>query len=129
MAKRIKLDNRGINLVMASGPVTAATAAAASSVASKISEKAKGGETVPVTIRPRGVTLRRDFIPRTAFDVTLAHPAGIGIEAKRSPLTRAASASGLEVNGDLNDLVDYVTKSGKKRKATRAQVANWTRGR
>lgn len=30
--------------------------------------------------------------------------------------------------GDGDELVDYVTKSGKSRKATRAQVANWTRG-
>lgn len=45
-------------------------------------------------------------------------------------LTRAASECGLEVSasGGSGRLLDYVTKSGKKRKATAAQVANWTRG-
>jgi len=30
--------------------------------------------------------------------------------------------------GSDDELVDYTTKSGRTRKATRAQVANWTRG-
>lgn len=50
------------------------------------------------------------------------------VEARTGNLARALDA----VMGDAQDelqLVDYTTRSGKKRKATRRQVANWTRGR
>lgn len=67
---------------------------------------------------------------RARSSVILAHPAGLAVQAKRGALSRAASAAGLELGGESpDDLIEYTTKAGVKRMATRAQVANWTRGR
>lgn len=46
-------------------------------------------------------------------------------QARDGALTRAAQAVGLEVQ----QVLLYTTKAGKTRKATAAQIANWTRGR
>lgn len=47
----------------------------------------------------------------------------------RPHLRPAADMFNRDTSGpDPSELIDYVTKSGKVRKATRAQVANWTRG-
>lgn len=58
--------------------------------------------------------------------VATSDPAGRLIEAKTGNLARALDAIGGA--SEETRLVDYVTKSGKKRKATQRQVDNWTRG-
>lgn len=92
---KIRRDPKGIAQVLAGAEVAAVTQATASGVGAGISEDADG-EPVEVLVRPRiasGGKLSR----RTAYDVTLAHPAGLRIEAKRGTLVRAASSAGLEV--------------------------------
>lgn len=129
MVSKLKLDHAGIAEILASDELAGVVGAAADRVAGSISESVRSGEPLPVVVDDLGVTGRR--APRVTFAVTLAHAAGIGKEAKYGLLTGAAAAAGLEVGDgspDPNELVDYTTKAGKKRKATRAQVANWTRG-
>jgi len=121
-ASKLRLDRPGIVEMLRSAGVAAAIEGAAESVARNVSESARNGDPIPVKVG----TYVTD---RAAAGVTMAHPAGLGIEAKRGSLSRAASAAGLEVNGEgAEQLLDYVTKSGKKRKATQAQVDNWSRG-
>ena len=50
------------------------------------------------------------------------------VEAHTGNLARALDASGFTVE-DPDELIDYVTRSGKTRKATRRQVEHWTRGK
>ena len=122
MAQKLRLDSAGIAEMLRSADVALAISEAAEGVAGSVHEVAHGGEVVPVRVDEYTTD-------RAAAGVTMAHPAGLGIEAKRGSLSRAAEANGLEVHGESpDDLIDYVTRSGKKRKATRAQVANWTRG-
>jgi hypothetical protein len=94
---KIKLDHLGIGQVLSSAPVQMEVSAAAASVAAKVNERAKDGTPIPVKTYNYRARLRRDTIPRAAAAVVMAHPAGLPIEAKRSPLTRAASASGLQL--------------------------------
>lgn len=125
----IRLDSAGIAAVLQSAPVEAAVRQAAAAVAANASGETASGEPVPVETRERTASGGRLRSPRLAVDVMLAHPAGIRVEAKRGTLARAAAAAGLEVkSAPESDLVEYVTKAGKKRMATRAQVAAWTRG-
>lgn len=92
----IRLNSAGIAAILASPEVAAMTGSAASAVASSIHETARGGEEVPVLVRSRTAVGSR-LSERTAYDVTLAHPAGLGIQATRGTLTRAAAEAGLEV--------------------------------
>ncbi|WGH21359.1 hypothetical protein SEA_EMOTION_10 [Arthrobacter phage Emotion] len=90
MAAKIKLDRAGMAAMLKSGPVAAEIADAADDVASRIYEDASGE---PVEVLSGG-HMHSD---RAAAHVTLAHPAGLRIEAKRGTLARAAASAGLEV--------------------------------
>jgi len=97
MAKpKIKLDRRGIGAVLAGGEVTGVIADLGEDVASRVYEDSHDG-IVPVDATPYRARLRGDTVPRAAVAVTMAHPAGMAIEAKRGSLVAAASAAGLEV--------------------------------
>lgn len=96
MANKIRLDNRGIGEVLDSAPVYAEVQRLASSVKGTISATA-GGETIPVTLRTRVAAGGRLRSPRRAIDVTLAHPAGLRVEALRGPLARGAASAGLQM--------------------------------
>ena len=124
MAARLRLDHAGIEEMLKSAEVAGVIDDAAAAVASGVSETARDGQAVPVEVDSYTTD-------RAAAGVTMAHPAGLGIEAKRGTLSRAAAAAGLEVSAgaEASQLLDYVTASGRRRKATRAQVDNWTRGR
>ena len=120
---QLRLDSPGILEMLQSSDVALVIAEAAESVASGVRETAHGGETIPVVVDEYTTD-------RAAAGVTMAHAAGIGMEAKHGSLSRAAEGAGLEVHGESpDDLIDYTTAAGKKRKATRAQVGNWTRGK
>jgi hypothetical protein len=86
----IRLDSGGIREMLRSGEVRDAIDGLAAAVASKISETTSRGDAVEV----RTSSYTTD---RAAASVTLAHPAGLAIEAKRGTLARAAAAAGLEV--------------------------------
>lgn len=90
---RIRLDHAGIAEMLKSGPVAAAVADIAEAVAAEArSDAAVARHGVPVKVN-------HYTTDRAASSVTLAHPAGLGIEAKHGTLTRAAGAAGLEVTG------------------------------
>lgn len=97
MANTIRLDRAGIAQMLNSAPVAAATVALGSSVAGGVNATA-GGEPIKVRTRTRTAS-GGGLSPRTAFDISLAHPAGLRVEAKRAPLARAAASRGLEVKG------------------------------
>lgn len=69
-----------------------ATNTAAQSVASKAAHTTRRGEVIPVKVKPYTTD-------RRAASVALAHPAGIGIEAKYGVLADAAGATGLDFTG------------------------------
>jgi hypothetical protein len=92
MATKLKLDSKGIGDLLKSREVASAVMGAAKAVSSGIDEVAHDGKAVPVELR--AYTSNRAVVA-----VTLLHAAGLGLEAKRGTLTRAASAAGLEVTG------------------------------
>lgn len=96
MAK-IDLDSAGIEAVLNSAPVNAALMGIASNMKSGASGATADGERIPVTVRARTASGGRLRGSRPAYDVTLAHPAGMRVEAKRGPLARAAAGNGLTV--------------------------------
>lgn len=96
MARNIRLDSRGIGEVLNSAPVYAATQALAASVAGSV-DATVGGKKIAVTRTTRVAEGGRLRSPRKAVDIHLAHPAGLGVEAKRGPLARAAASKGLQV--------------------------------
>lgn len=96
MATKIRLDSKGIAAMLNSREVAGAVSSLASSVASGAEGATAGGDSIPVQTRTRTASGGR-LSPRTAVDVTLAHPAGLRVEALRGTLVRAASSAGLEV--------------------------------
>lgn len=87
---KLRLDSPGILEVLKSADVASLVADTADSVASNVSETVRSGEPLPVKV----ATYTTD---RAAAGVTLAHPAGLGMEAKHGSLSKAAAAAGLEV--------------------------------
>lgn len=84
--------------VLDSAAVYGATSALAASVASAVDATADG-ERIEVQTRTRVASGGRLRSPRRAVDISLAHPAGLRVEAKRGPLARAAASRGLRVEG------------------------------
>lgn len=70
---------------------------------------------------------------RVSANITASPLLGSRVEGKRGTLARAMASIGASTSpsnpGDPNELIQYTTRSGKKRTATRAQVDHWTRGR
>ena len=90
MAGKLRLDRGGIREVLVSDKVRSVVDLSAERVASGVSETARDGTPIRVVT----ASYRTD---RAAAGVTMAHAAGLGIEAKRGTLARAAAAAGLEV--------------------------------
>lgn len=90
MAGKLRLDRGGIAEVLKSAKVRSVVDLSAETVAARVSETARNGD-------PIKVTTDSYTTDRAAAGVTLAHPAGLGIEAKRGSLARAAASAGLEV--------------------------------
>jgi len=90
MAAKLRLDHGGIAAVLKSGEVGGVIHDAAASVAAGAVAYARNGDEIPVEM---------DYYvtDRVAAGVTLAHPAGLGKEAKYGTLARAAASAGLEV--------------------------------
>ena len=97
---RIRLDSDGLAEVLRSSEVAGEVRRLGSSVATAAgSDGAVSRHGVPVTVAEyvaRGGRLRSE---RPAVAVTLAHAAGVGIEAKYGALSRAAGEVGLTVTG------------------------------
>jgi hypothetical protein len=87
---KVRLDSPGILEMLQSEDVALAVEELAETVASSIDETARNGDPIPV----RTGSFTSD---RAGASVTLAHPAGIGLEAKYGTLSTAARAAGLDV--------------------------------
>lgn len=88
---RIRLDHPGMAEMLRSGEVADAVSGLAESVAGHARADAA------ITRHGADVVVADYTTDRAATSVTIAHAAGIGIEAKHGPLTRAAGAAGLQV--------------------------------
>lgn len=93
---RLRLDSAGIAAVLRSSEVAAQVNSLGDSVASNVGSPTATGEPIPVRVTHRTAAGGR-LSARPAVDITLAHPAGVAVEAKRGPLANAAAAAGLEV--------------------------------
>lgn len=82
----VELDYEGIGEMLKSYPVRKEIMGAARQMAAHVEAE----HDVPVEVHAYTTD-------RAAAAVTIAHPAGIAIQAKYGALTRAASAQGLEV--------------------------------
>jgi hypothetical protein len=91
MAKggKFKLDRGGVKSILQSSAVADIVEAAAQSIAEDVRDVV-GREEMEVTVTP----YNHD---RAARSVTIAHSGGLGVQAKRGALTRAAARHGLEV--------------------------------
>jgi len=102
MATRVHLDHAAIERILKSREMTVAVTELAEAVADEIRDqnitvgafKGGGGEIdLPVEVD----VYETD---RARASVTIKHPAGLAGQARNGWLTKAASALGLEVNGD-----------------------------
>lgn len=99
---RVRLDRDGMREMLQSAGVADEIRGRAEDMASSIRSRGHtaddeniSGQAVTV---PLPVELRSYQTDRAAIGVMLAHPAGLGMQAKYGLLTRAASAAGLDVN-------------------------------
>lgn len=87
----IRLDHAGIAAVLKSSGMAALVASAAEGVASSARQ-------APELARHEArVEVSTGTTDRAAASVTIAHPGGLGMQAKHGTLTRAAGAAGLDV--------------------------------
>jgi hypothetical protein len=93
--EKLRLDSAGIGSILNSGKVQGLASSLANSVAGAARGATASGMPIPVEVRSRVAAGGRLRSPRGAYDVTLKHPAGLKVEAKRSPLLRAAISVGL----------------------------------
>jgi len=84
-----KLDSKGIAEILNSDEIAQAVNAAANAIAGNVST---GHPEIDAT-----VTVRAYTTDRRAAAVSIAHPAGLALEAKRGVLNRAASSVGLTI--------------------------------
>ncbi|AYN58491.1 hypothetical protein HOU70_gp10 [Arthrobacter phage Liebe] len=97
MGAKIRLDSAGIEEVLNSGPVRSAVERLGAGVEAAVGSPTASGTPVPVRRTSRTASGGRLRGVRPAVDITLAHPAGMAVEGKRGPLTRAAASQGLQV--------------------------------
>lgn len=91
----VRLDHRGIGQQLKSSEMGEVVEATAETIAENVRSQGltvESGAALPVEVD----TYTTD---RSAASVMLAHAAGLGVQAKYGALTKAASASGLEVKG------------------------------
>jgi hypothetical protein len=111
----IKLDHAGIAEFLKSEKIADVIDGYAQQIAGSVSAMLPPGADVVVD---------NYTTDRAAAAVTIREPMAQAWQASDGVLTKAATAAGLEVN----QIMTYTTRSGKTRRATAAQIANWTRG-
>lgn len=91
MAGDVTLDGAGIRALLKSQEFADAVNAAATTIAAQV-------EAQPTVVR-HDVPVKVDeyTTDRRAAGVTIAHPAGLAMQAKHGAFTRAAAAAGYEV--------------------------------
>lgn len=101
MARRVKLNTRGIGEILRSSGMQRVTRQAAEEVAANVrAQRIRVGDQDG---GPREVDLPVEVTMSTTdrahASVTIKHPAGEAVQAKHGALTRAAGEVGLDVNG------------------------------
>ena len=93
---KVRLDNRGIAGLLKSRELMDATEEAAEAVADNVRAQGIRVEGVPGDI---ALPVRVDMhtTDRAHANVTIAHPAGLAVQAKHGALTKAAGQAGLDV--------------------------------
>ncbi|MDV6271102.1 hypothetical protein [Rhodococcus globerulus] len=86
MASKFKLDHEGVRQILKSPEAQAACMELAKQVAGNVSVR----DGVDVLVRPYNSD-------RAGAQVIIAHPGGLGMQAKYGALTRAAASVGLSV--------------------------------
>lgn len=100
MAGKVKLDHGGIAALLKSGEMQALVNEAAEQIAGNIRSQGvtvgafHGAGEIPLPVEVSTMTT-----DRAHASVTLAHPAGVAVQAKHGALTKAASEVGLPVKG------------------------------
>lgn len=101
MASRIRLNHKGVEEILKSAPMAAAVKDAAEKIAQNVRDQG-----IKVGDRDGGpheyalpVTVTMVTTDRAHANVTIAHPAGESVQAKRGALTKAAAQAGLNVRG------------------------------
>lgn len=98
-APKVTLNHAGMAELLKSGEMQALVEKAAEEIAQNVRDQGimvgafKGG----AGEIPLPVTVSKTTTDRAHASVTLAHPAGIAVQAKHGALTKAAAAAGLEV--------------------------------
>jgi hypothetical protein len=98
---RVRLNNRGVEDLLKSAPIDAATKRAAEVVADNVRDMniRVGDKDGGRHERDLPVTVRLVTTDRAHAIVALAHPAGEAVQAKHGALTKAATQAGLDVRG------------------------------
>lgn len=108
MRNRVKLDLRGLEEVATSAAfhnlmrdVGEAVADNVRAQGIRVGDKDGGPREVELPVKVYGPDDTHGFrtFDRAGVRVTLAHPAGLAVQAKHGALTRAAGQAGLEVRG------------------------------
>lgn len=94
MLRKLELDHDGIAEILKGGDMAALVAEAAQGIASTVQSS---GQTVDHDRYDIPVVVDSVITDRVHYSVTLAHPAGLAVQAKHGLLTAAAAAQGLEV--------------------------------
>lgn len=101
MVDKIKFNRAGLAEVLRSAEMQHMVQGAVDKLADEVRQQGitvgaleSGGDDIPLP-----VTATVTITDRAHGRVTLAHPAGIAVQAKHGALTRAASAEGLSVRG------------------------------
>lgn len=94
MLTKLELDHAGIAELLKSSGIRSLVDGAAADIAGIVEGQGQmvnnGTEALPVVVDSYTTD-------RHAASVTLAHPAGLAVQAKHGTLTRAAAGAGLEV--------------------------------
>lgn len=94
MLTNLELDHDGIADLLKSDQIRALVAEAADAVAGNVEAS---GQMVNNGNDPLPVARDSYTTDRAGESVTLAHPAGLAVQAKHGTLTQAAASAGLEV--------------------------------
>lgn len=96
-SSKLRLDRGGIAETLRSAKVASQVKSLGRSIASSVHlPDINGPQEAEVLVNDRTASGGR-ISARPAVDVTIAHPAGIRVEAKHGVLARAAAANGLQV--------------------------------
>ncbi|UDL14617.1 hypothetical protein SEA_KEALII_11 [Arthrobacter phage KeAlii] len=99
MANKIRLDRAGMAQMLNSAKVTQEVIDLGRSVGTAVQLPAINGPQAATTVTKARIASGGRLSARTGINVTIAHPAGMRVEAKYGPLRKAAASRGLSVKG------------------------------